>query len=93
MVLKKKVSIVFIWGDKETSVKSRPNWDLTYAASAEALLLLFFEPGKFMMLQNWFAFSDLSVALPLGFVEEVDVASPGDKACIKVLSSALGALS
>ena len=85
---------MFLFGGtrKLTSVKSGPNWDLACAASVEALLLLFFEPGKFMMLQNWFAFSGLSVALPLGLIEEVDVDSPEDKASAKVLASTLGTL-
>ena len=59
----------------------------------EALLLLFFQPGRLSLLQNWLAFSGLSVALPLGFVVEVDVDSPEDKACAKVFASVLGALS
>ena len=91
----KKTHLLFLFGGtrKLTSVKSRPNWDSAYAASVEALLLLFFEPCKFIMLQNWFAFSGLSVALPFGLVEEVDVDSAEDKASAKVLASALGALS
>ena len=46
-----------------------------------------------MMLQNWFAFSGLSVALLFGLVEEVDEASPDEIASAKVLASTLGALS
>ena len=85
---------MFLFGGtrKFTSVKSRPKWDLAYAASIEVLLLIF-EPGKFMMLQNWFAFSGVSVALPLGLVERVDVDFPEDKASAMVFASALGALS
>ena len=92
--MKKKVFIVlFGWTKKLTSVKSRSNWDLAHAASVEALLLLFFEPGRLSILQNWLAFSGLSVALALGLVVEVDVDSPEDKACAKVFASALEALS
>ena len=69
------------------------DWDLAYVVSVEALLLLLFEPGKFMTLQNWFASSGLSVALPLGLVEEADVDSPEDKASAKILASDLGVLS
>ena len=53
----------------------------------------YFEPGKFMMLQNWFAFSGLSVALPLGLVEEVDVDSAEVRASAEVSASAEGVLS
>ena len=91
----KKKKLLFLFGGRRklTSVKSRPNWDLAYAATVEALLLLFFEPARLSILQNWLGFSSLSVALPLGLVVEVDVDSPVDKACAKVYASALGALS
>ena len=80
---KKKLLFLFRGTRKLTFVKSRPNWDFTYAASMEALLL-FFEPARLSILQNWLGFSGLSVALPLGLVVEVNVDSPEDKACAKV---------
>ena len=99
-ILKKKYFfIVFIWGGGElTSVKSNPHWDLAYAAIVAALLLLFLEPGRFSILQYWFGFSGLSVALrcaladalPLVLLEE---ASEEDRACANDCTSALGDLS
>ena len=91
--------IVFIWGGgKLTSVKSNPHWDLAYAAIVAALLLSFLEPGRFSILQYWFGFSGLSVALrgaladalPLVLLEE---ASEEDRACANDCTSALGDLS
>ena len=48
---------------------------------------------RLSILQNWFGFSGLSEALPLGLVVEVDMDSSEDKAHTKVFASALGALS
>ena len=88
----------YLGGRKLTSVKSNPHWDLAYAAIVDALLLLFLEPGKFSILQCWFGFSGLSVALrgasadalPLVLLEE---ASEEDRACANDCTSALGDLS
>ena len=91
--------LLFLLGGGElTSVKSNSHWDIAYAAIVAALLLLFFEPGRFGILQYWFGFSCLSVALagaladalPLVLLEE---ASEEDRACAKDCTSALGALS
>ena len=84
---KKYFFIVFIWQGKLTSVKSNPHWDLAHAAIVAALLLLFLEPGKFSILQYWFGFSGLSVALrgaladalPLVLLKE---ATEEDRACV-----------
>ena len=97
---KKYFFIVFIGGrgGELTSVKSNPHWDLAYAAIVAALLLLFLEPGRLSILQYWFGFSGLSVALrcaladalPLVLLEEAPVE---DRACANDCTSTLGDLS
>ena len=94
---KKYFFLLFLFGggDKLTSVKSNPHWDLAHAAIVAVLLLLFLEPGRFSILQYWFGFSCLSVALggaladalPLVLLEE---ASEEDRACANDCTSALG---
>ena len=97
---KKYFFLVIIWGGGEEliSVESNPLWDLAYAAIVAALLLLFLEPGRLSILQYWFGFSGLSVALrcaladalPLVLFEE---ASEEDRACANDCTSTLGDLS
>ena len=92
---KKYFFIVFIWAGKLTSVN--PHLDLAYAAIVAALLLLFLEPGRFSILQYWFGFSGLSVALRGALADSLSLvlleeASEEDTACANDCTSALGDL-